>query len=194
MDGGKGRLVLVVGPSGAGKDTLLALAADQLAGDPRFVFPKRQVTREADLQSEDHDFLSRLEFDRIHADGNCALSWEAHGFGYVIPQSVLEQVAAGRVAVCNGSRRILPEAKRKYPDCKVIVIDADRETRAQRLADRSRESRAEITARLDREARIDGPGLEPVYIDNSGDLKFSTAAMCDALLTIAESLRNPDSV
>ncbi len=188
MGEGRGRLVLVVGPSGAGKDTLLARAAEQLAGDPRFVFPKRQVTRQADQQSEDHDTLSREDFERAHSGGECTLSWEAHGLGYVIPLSILDQVNNGLVAVCNGSRRILPEAKRKYPECRVIVIGADRDVRAQRLVARGRESAAEVASRLDREVRIDEPGFEAVHIDNSGDLKVSTAAMLEALLAIAESM------
>lgn len=187
MTEGHGRLVLVVGPSGAGKDTLLAHAADQLVDDPRFIFPKRQVTRAADAASEDHDMLERAEFERIHATNSATLSWEAHGLGYVIPWTVTDEVARGRVAVCNGSRRILPAALEKYPDCKIIVIDADRETRAKRLAARGRETEEDIIARLDRDAPIDAPGVDPIRIDNSGDLRLSVAALLSALLMIGSS-------
>lgn len=186
MTKGKGRLVLVVGPSGAGKDTLLAQAALQLVDDPRFIFPRRQVTRTPDTTSEDHDSLSREAFEKLHKNGETTLSWEAHGLGYVIPKAVIAQVDAGCIAVCNGSRRILPVARQKYPDCKIILVEADQKTRAHRLAARGRESEAEIAARIDRDAPMDGVGPEPVRIDNSGSLQASVTAMVDALLRLAE--------
>ncbi len=53
----RGRLVVVVGPSGAGKDTLIARARVRLAGDPTIVFPLRLVTRTASA-AEDHQIIS----------------------------------------------------------------------------------------------------------------------------------------
>ena len=69
-----GCFVGVVGPSGAGKDTLIAAARQTLGGDPRFTFPRRVVTREAS-EAEDHDTLPLERFQALRADGAFALSW-----------------------------------------------------------------------------------------------------------------------
>jgi ribose 1,5-bisphosphokinase len=135
-----GALVLVVGPSGAGKDTLIAAARDRLAGDPRFVFARRMVTRDAVAEVEDHDTISRQDFATGRDSGAFALCWEAHGLGYALPRSIEPDVAAGRVVVANGSRAIVGEAVRRYPSCRVLLIDADPAVRAQRLLGRGRES------------------------------------------------------
>ena len=55
-----GLLVLVVGPSGSGKDTLMAGAAQALAGDARFRFVRRVVTRPA--TEEDHEVIDAEGF------------------------------------------------------------------------------------------------------------------------------------
>jgi hypothetical protein len=115
---GPGRLIMVVGPSGAGKDTLISGARSALAGEGRVVFPRRVVTRQSG-DTEDHDTLSPAEFDLAAAQGAFSLSWDAHGLKYGIPVSVDEHIAAGRIAVCNMSRGVIAQARalRKCQRC-----------------------------------------------------------------------------
>ncbi|MCK2054654.1 phosphonate metabolism protein/1,5-bisphosphokinase (PRPP-forming) PhnN [Methylobacterium sp. 37f] len=144
-----GGFALVVGPSGAGKDTLLRLARDALAGDPRFVFPRRLITR-APSAHEDNVALTEEAFSAGAASGAFALHWRAHGLGYAIPSETVEQAWAGRVVVCNVSRRIVDEARRTLPHVGVVAITAAPDVLAQRLAARARPEDGDLRSRLDR--------------------------------------------
>jgi ribose 1,5-bisphosphokinase len=176
-------LVLVVGPSGAGKDTLINAAKSELAGDRRFVFPRRVVTRPAFVALEDHDSVTPQEFALQEANGAYALSWDAHGLKYGLPVSIEDDVAAGRVVVMNGSRAMVGAAREKFPGTVVVLIGATPEVRALRLAGRGRETAAEVAARLARE--VDAPIPHAVLVDNSGDLEAGKARFLAALRALS---------
>lgn len=184
---GAGILVLVVGPSGSGKDTLIRMARTALAGDGRYVFPRRVVTRDTVADIEDHRSVDQVTFAAMREQGGFVLHWEAHGLGYGLPAAIADDIAEGRIVVCNGSRRIVAVAAARFPRCHVLLVDADRGVRARRLAVRGREDAAEISERLRREA---DPALDAVattLIDNSGALAVGATAILVALLNIAAS-------
>lgn len=176
-----GTLVLVVGPSGAGKDTLIGAARSALAGDPGFVFPRRMVTREAVATLEDHDTISRDAFAEGRAKGAFALCWEAHGLGYALPATIPADLEADRTVVANVSRQVLKDAASRYP-CRIVVVTADPAVRADRLGGRGRETAAEVAARLAREGAEVPAGIAPVtVVDNSGPLESAVSAFVAAL-------------
>lgn len=185
-----GKLILVVGPSGAGKDTLLGLAMERFSDSHKVRFPKRKITRPTDGATEDHEPISRAEFDHLLAEDDYTLAWEAHGLGYVIPSDAKRLLKSGKSVVCNVSRGVLPEAIAKFPDCIIVVITADRAIRARRLASRGRESLEDISSRLAREAAPVPAGASAITIDNSGHLAESTSQFCAALLT---AVHNPSN-
>lgn len=161
-----GVFVAVVGPSGAGKDTIMGYARDRFAGDESVLFVRRVVTRPCDGSTEDHDSLADAAFDEALQHGAFALAWEAHGLKYGLPADVDGAIAEGRVAIANLSRGALAALKERYENVIVVEISAAPEILAERLAARGRESRGEVLARLARSARFDTEGA--VVIDNSG--------------------------
>lgn len=179
--GADGSLVLVVGPSGVGKDTLIAGAREALRDNPEFVFVKRIVTRQADTEAEDHDSLDPASFEQAEAEGQFSLSWQAHGLRYGLPASAASDVARGRVVIANGSRHVIGEAMARFARCRVVLITAETNLRAERLAARGRETAAEIAARLAREGAPLPEGVEPIIVDNSGPLANGIAAFVAAL-------------
>lgn len=150
---GVGGFVLVVGPSGAGKDTLLRLVREALAGEPRYVFPRRLVTRPPSVH-EDNEPISEEEFARGEAEGRFALSWRAHSLGYALPDSAAALARDGHVVVCNVSRRAVAEARRRLPAVTVVEVTAPPEVLAARLAARGRQEDGDLGARLARSAAV----------------------------------------
>ncbi|MGY4301285.1 energy-coupling factor transporter ATP-binding protein EcfA2 [Bradyrhizobium sp. i1.4.4] len=110
---GPGRLVLVVGPSGAGKDTLLRLAQAACVDDRDIVFPRRVVTRESS-EAEDNIAMSQDEFRRAREHGDFAVHWEAHGHSYALPLEINDDILAGRAVVANVSRTVIGALRQAY--------------------------------------------------------------------------------
>lgn len=162
-----GVFVAVVGPSGAGKDTLIAYVRDRLVDEDHVEFARRVITRQSDGATEDHDTLADAAFVEADEAGAFALSWEAHGLRYGIPASVDDAIANGQVVVANTSRGVIPALRARYANVAVVEITASPEILATRLAARGRESRGEVLARLARSVPHDVSGPGHVLIDNS---------------------------
>ena len=146
---GPGRLILVVGPSGAGKDTLLGLAKSACVDDAFIVFPRRVVTREASV-SEDNAQLAPGEFREAQARGDFAMHWEAHGHSYGLPRAIDDDIRAGRSVVVNASRTVIDAARHAYANVTVIQITAPPEVLAERIMMRARSSDGKAEQRLGR--------------------------------------------
>lgn len=162
-----GVFIAVVGPSGAGKDTIIDYARERLDGDSGVEFVRRVITRPSDAGSEDHDTLADAAFDEAEKHGAFALSWPAHGLKYGLPASVDRTIADGRVAIANLSRGALPALRQRYANVAVVEITARHDILAERLSARGRESRGEVLARLARTAPVDR-SADVITIDNSG--------------------------
>ncbi len=176
-------LVLVVGPSGAGKDTLLVGARRQLSGDRRFRFVRRIITRPANAGGEDHEAVTPEEFARR----DFALSWQAHGFAYGVPADVADDIAKGVVAVANVSRTVVAQAAERFA-VSVVGITAPADILAARIVARAREDGTEIQARLSRTVSLPaGVPLERVL--NDGSIASGVARLVEIISRAAEPAR-----
>lgn len=172
-----GRVFAVVGPSGAGKDTLLAgLAASGLAHVVR-----RVITRPPRPGDEPFEGVSAAEFARRLAAGEFALNWQAHGLSYGLPRAEFAALAEGRDVVFNGSRAVLSRAAEVFAGLRVILIDAPVAIRAARIAARGRETPADIAARLARDTGALPEGVPVIRVDNDTTPEAGIARLIAAL-------------
>ncbi len=174
---GPGRLILVVGPSGAGKDTLLNMARATLAGDRNIIFPKRIVTREAS-PAEDNRELDRESFREALAQDEFAVHWEAHGHCYALPRHIDDDIRAGCTVVVNVSRTVVEAMRRTYAEVVVVEVTAPPDVLAGRLAMRARSSDGAVELRLHRD--VDAARSD-ITIVNVGSVEYHAEHLVRAI-------------
>src|SRR5262249_19006110 len=151
---GPGHLILVVGPSGAGKDALLDHVREASRGDASIVVVRRIVTRAASA-AEDHDTMSEAAFDQAAADGAFAIWWGAHGNKYAIPRAAEDAIRAGRTVLCNVSRAVVAAQRARYAHVTAVLVTAPEEALRQRLESRGRSSDGDVAKRVARAGAVE---------------------------------------
>lgn len=172
---GPGRMILVVGPSGAGKDTLINLVRDACRGDDTVAFPRRIVTRESS-SSEDNTYISAAGFGSAVANGEFALHWQAHGLQYALPRSALTDIQTGRTVVVNVSRTVIDRVRKTYRHVTVVLVTAPAGILATRLAGRARASDGDVGDRIRRAVEYAAPDAT---IQNVGSAEDHSRELLD---------------
>ncbi len=180
-----GRLVYVIGPSGAGKDCLLQYARTNLPVDAGIIFARRFITRKPAAEGEQHIPVSATAFERILLQGGFALHWQANGLRYGIGSEILAWMNCGLHVIVNGSRQYLPTALERFPDALVVCITAPVDTIRHRLNRRGRESDADIDDRMQRTASLTlPPDFDVLTIVNDSALQTAGETLLRVLLKL----------
>ncbi len=179
---GHERLVVVVGPSGAGKDSLLQAWLAQVAANPPILHAaRRSITRPSSeaAGSEPHEPLSEAAFIAALLAGDMAVHWQAHGLHYGVRRAQFEVLTQpGQWLLLNGSRQALPALRHVAPGMKVLAITASPHVLAARLAGRGREDAPAVAARLARSQLPWPDGIQPDHtVVNDGTLKAALASV-----------------
>ena len=174
-----GWLVGVVGPSGVGKDSVMAALA---AARPGYHIVRRVITRHSDAGGETFDEVSEAEFAHRRKAGEFVLHWSAHGMSYGIPGAETECLNQGVTCLVNLSRGVLAEAERQFSGFVTLHLIAPDAVLAERLRARGRESAGDIEKRLSRATFALPDGLKRVVeIANDGSLELTVSRTLSAL-------------
>ncbi len=182
-----GALVYVMGPSGAGKDSVLDCARALLPPGSPVIFAHRYITRPAAAGGENHVALTPAEFALRRAHGLFAFHWQAHGNDYGIGSEIEGWRRQGLAVVVSGSREHFQGAGGIDAETRPVLITAPSEHLAARLAARGREDNQATAARLQRgEAyRIDHDRL--VTIVNDAVLEQAARQLLSLLATLGRA-------
>lgn len=182
--GNRGQLYCLIGPSGGGKDSLISYVRNRLNGNGPVFFTHRYITRVPNVEGENHVALSREEFLQRLEKGLFAMHWRSHGCYYGIGIEIDHWLSKGCQVLVNGSRLYVPEARRRYPDLKVILIKVSLDVLKRRLEARGRETPEQIKARLERNIQTNDALVNMPYavINNDGALDKAGEMLIQHLL------------
>jgi ribose 1,5-bisphosphokinase len=162
----KGRLFLIVGNSGSGKDSIIKGVKALL---PALKVAKRFITREPD-GFEDNHFVSFDNFNSLLKRGEFFLNWTSYGLNYGVSKEALDWLAEGHDVLINISRDIIDAAKKLYRNTKVVFVNAPLEQVINRIKLRGREDNKSVNERVNRAITNQDYSYADYVIDNSGDL------------------------
>lgn len=168
----EGHLVVVVGPSGAGKDAVLNWLVNHWNDSTPLYRARRTITRAAEAGGEQHEAVSPAEFERLRDAGQFAWHWTAHGLQYGVRHSELASLSTGGLVMVNGSRGHLAAASASFKTMSVLHITASETTLLARLTARQRETSEDISQRIQRTRHL-APLAVPhsLTVHNDGSLE-----------------------
>ncbi len=170
------RLIYVMGPSGAGKDSVLQGLREVWIDLPPAHWARRTITRVAQHSGEAHESVTEQEFDTLGQAGAFAMTWQANGLAYGIRQEELKPLFTGHCVFVNGSRAYLPQVLAHWSSSTVVQISASADVLLQRLHSRNREPAQAISQRMARDVGVDLPA-GAISIVNDGSLQESVLAL-----------------
>jgi ribose 1,5-bisphosphokinase len=175
-----GRLIYVMGPSGAGKDSVLSRLRERLAGNAHIHWARRTITRAAAAGGEDHEAVTPDVFDALQAQGVFAMAWRAHGLRYGVRREQLKWLDLGEWVFVNGSREYLATALALYPSVTPVHVTATSATLLRRLTARNRETLDQVRSRVERAAAFTPPP-GTLEIQNDWTLEDACSRLLKAL-------------
>ena len=146
----KGMLLVISGPSGAGKGTLVAKLLDQ---DPSFAFSVSVTTRgrrENEIEDVHYHFISEAEYDKLLSEDAFLEHASVHGHRYgTLKSEVYDRIDRGQNVLLDidpqGARSVMEKEKNAVS---VFILPPSYHDLKVRLHTRNTENEEEIQRRL----------------------------------------------
>lgn len=180
----KGFLIFIVGNSGSGKDAIVqALIQSWPSSYPPLRIAQRYITRPPHT-SEPFISVTPDVFQSLQKQGKFIFSWHIYDLDYGIPYDVFDFVNRGEIVIVNVSRTILNDAKKRYPQIKIVFVKVPLSITTERMKTRQRENPSDPQFQERLERARENQDLDDVdcVVDNSGNLDYAVQQVNDYLV------------
>jgi guanylate kinase len=189
-----GKLIVLTGPSGVGKGTLLQRLRQLHPELYLSVSATTRLPRSGEINGQHYYFLERTAFETMITDGDL-LEWaEYAGNYYGTPRQPVEtQIQAGQTVILEIELEGARQVAQTFPTAqRIFIAPPDPQTLADRLRQRGQDDEATIARRLARaEAELAAIAEFDQQIIND-DLETALSALASAIF--GESPQQPDGV
>ncbi|MDY0164114.1 hypothetical protein [Desulfobotulus sp.] len=136
---GRGRLILMTGNAGSGKDTVMqTLKEIWPASLGRLSTVRRWITRPSHA-SEPFISVAESRFFHLEARGAFWIFWRSHGLYYGVPRKVKTWLDRGDTVILNVSRDMVETLRLRWQPTLVVFLWTPLEVSLERMARRGRE-------------------------------------------------------
>ena len=194
---GKGLLVVLSGPSGAGKDTVLKSLMQKEPGVRLSVSATTRAPREGEEDGKDYFFLSRPRFEELVENGKMLEHAEYCGNFYGTPSEPIEAwQAEGCDVILEIEAQGGAQIKTKRPDCvSIFILPPSLEVLEKRLRRRGTDAEEAIQKRLATAKSEIAQAMHYDYVIINDDLEPAVEQVAEILRTEKlKTIRNHDFI
>ena len=182
-----GILVLVVGNSGSGKDSIISEVVKNFPSNLKEIHQSKRYITRPPSETEDNISITPELFKEMSLKKKFSLEWHIYDLDYGVPIDIDDWLKKGHPVIVNVSRTIVKKARSIYRNILVIFINVPFDITLQRVKERARESGKLLQDRIQRAKENQNFPDADFIVDNSGELEIAINQFLSYLIRVIEA-------